>query len=224
MTYSRPYNFQVSLTTRSKSVWDNIIHSFSCLVFWEKTLKIDNVLESQGQTPSGIIPSYLSHPINPILFIPSNLSRFLVSSASWGGLLWSILWLLNDSINNYGNLIYDSSVVRGLLISKALSPNNWVNSTGLLKSILRFKTRIIKGILFDLLFDHAFNFRCLGSNYCEKIFSEKFELLGIPKMSERVLVTHERYVSTDESRVNIDGENNGQVKFDCPFSRHQKFK
>ena len=37
--------------------------------FLGKTLKIDNVLESQGQTPSGIIPSYLSHPINPILFI-----------------------------------------------------------------------------------------------------------------------------------------------------------
>ena len=86
-------------------------------------------------------------------------------------------------------------------------------STGLFKSILRLKTRIIKGILFDLLFDHVFNFRCLSSNYCEKLFSEKFELLRIPKMSQRVSVSNERYVSTDESRVNIDGETNGQVHF-----------
>ena len=96
-------------------------------------------------------------------------------------------------------------------------------STGLFKNILRLKTRIIKGILFDLLFDHVFNFRCLGSNYCEKIFSEKFELLRIPKMSQRFSVSNERYISTDESRVNIDGETNGQVHFQrdtCSWKGH----
>ena len=88
----------------------------------------------------------------------------------------------------------------------------------LFKRKLRFNKRRLKESLFDLLFDHVFNFRCLSSNHCEKIFPEKFELWGIffQKMSERVSAPNERYVSTDETRVYIHEETNGQVKF------HQK--